>query len=169
VLIRKPILTTVRTIAFFEAAKGVLVLSVGLGLLSLMHRDVQAFAERMVRLSHLNPASHYPRIFIDAAKRVTDANLWKLAAAAMLYAGLRGLEAYGLWRERRWAEWLALITGGIFVPLEIYELIHHPSSLKAAVLTTNLAIVFYMAWVLRHPREQAQELTGAVRNNSAKR
>jgi uncharacterized membrane protein (DUF2068 family) len=157
-LVRKPILTTVRTIALFEAAKGILVLAVGLGLLSLVHRDVQAFAERLVRHSHLNPSSHYPRIFVDAASRVTDIHLWRLAGAAMLYAVVRGVEAYGLWRERRWAEWLALIAGGIFVPVEIYELIHRATWLKVAVLTTNLAIVAYMAWVLLHPAEQAREL-----------
>src|SRR5436305_641496 len=52
-LIRKPLLTGVRTVALFEAAKGALVLAAGLGLLGLIHRDVQAFAERLVRASHL--------------------------------------------------------------------------------------------------------------------
>src|SRR3954466_6605056 len=102
-LIRKPLLTGVRAIALFEAGKGILILVVGLGLLALVHRDVQAFAERLVRLSHLDPASHYPQIFIDAASRVTDGRLWLLAAAAAAYAIVRGIEAYGLWFERRWA------------------------------------------------------------------
>src|SRR5437870_871150 len=107
-LIKKPLLTGVRMFAIFEAAKGALVLLVGLGVLSLLHRDVQAIAERLVRSSHLNPASRYPHIFLDATSRVTDARLWALAAAAGLYSAIRGIEAYGLWKERRWAEWFAL-------------------------------------------------------------
>jgi uncharacterized membrane protein (DUF2068 family) len=158
VLIRKPILTAVRTIALFEAAKGVLVLVAGLGLLSLIDRDVEAIAERVVRHSHLNPASHYPKIFLEAAANVTDTHLLLLAGAAALYALVRGVEAYGLWFERRWAEWFALIAGGVFIPVEIYEMFHHLTWLKLAVFITNLAIVAYMAYVLLNPAKQDREL-----------
>jgi uncharacterized membrane protein (DUF2068 family) len=158
VLVRKPILTTVRAIAVFEAAKGILVLLAGLGLLSLINRDVQEIAERFVRHSHLNPASHYPRIFLDASSRVTNSYLWFLAAAAAVYAVVRLVEAYGLWFERRWAEWFALVAGAVYVPVEVYELIHRATWLKAGVLLTNLAIVAYMAYVLLHPAEQDGEL-----------
>lgn len=157
-LVRKPILTAVRAVAIFEAAKAALVLAAGLRLLSLVGQDVQAFAERLVRHSHLNPASHYPRIFVDAASRVTDANLWLFAGGALLYSIVRGVEAYGLWLERRWAEWFALVAGGIYVPVEIYELVTRPTWIKVVILATNLAIVGYMAWVLRHPAEQDREL-----------
>ena len=160
-LVRKPILTTVRIIALFEAAKAGLVLLAGVGLLSLVHHDVQAFAERLVRHSHLNPASHYPRIFVDAAGRVTDANLWLFAGGALLYAIVRGVEAYGLWHERTWAEWLALVAGGLYVPVEIYELVRHATWLKVVVLVTNLAIVAYMVWMLRHRAEQDRERLGS--------
>jgi len=63
--LHKTVITThlsggVRTIAFFEALKGMLVLAAGFGLLSLVQQDLQAAAERLVRLFHLNPAHHYP-------------------------------------------------------------------------------------------------------------
>lgn len=166
-IVRKPILTTVRTIAVFEAAKGALVLLAGLGLLSLINRDVQDVAERLVRHSHLNPASHYPRIFVDAAARVTNTHLRLLACAAAVYAAVRFVEAYGLWKERRWAEWFALVAGAIYVPVEVYELIHRASWTKGAVLLTNLAIVAYMAYVLLHPAEQARELAAAPKASAA--
>jgi uncharacterized membrane protein (DUF2068 family) len=157
-LIRKPLLTGVRAIALFEAAKGALVLLAGLGLLALVHRDVQAFAERLVRVSHLDPASRYPRIFIDAASRVTDARLWLLAGAATAYALVRGVEAYGLWFERRWAEWFALVSAGLYVPVEVYELLHHASWAKATLLMTNVLVVAYLAYALMHSEDQDREL-----------
>ena len=89
-----------RLVAVFEAAKGLLVLLAGFGLLSMLHRDVQKIAEDLVRLSHLNPASHYPRIFIDAAARATDRHLVLLAGLAFGYALVRLVEGYGLWHER---------------------------------------------------------------------
>lgn len=156
--IRKPLLTGVRTIAIFEAAKGALVLLAGLGLLALVHRDVQAFAERLVRLSHLDPASHYPHIFIDAASRVTDGRLWLLSGAAAAYALVRCVEAYGLWFERRWAEWFALVSAGLYLPVEVYELWHHASWLKAALLFSNLLVVAYLGYALIHSDDQDREL-----------
>src|ERR1041385_9444022 len=65
----KEIAAGVRAIAFFEAVKGTLVLVAGFGLLSLVHRDLEDLAERLVQHSHLNPASHYPRVFLEAAAR----------------------------------------------------------------------------------------------------
>lgn len=118
----RPTTTGLRSIAVLEAAKGLLVLLVGCGLLALIHHDLQANAEALVQHFHLNPASRYPRIFLRAADALTDVRLWLLAAGAAAYAGMRSVEAYGLWRERSWANWLAAISEGIYLPVEIYEL-----------------------------------------------
>ena len=137
-----------RTVAAFEAAKGVIVLVAGFGLLALVHRDAQAVAERFVGHLHLNPAKHYPRIFIDAAARLTDARLWMLAWLAACYAAVRMVEAYGLWRARRWAEWFAAISGGIYLPLEVFELTRGVTWVRLCTLVVNLGIVAYMVRTL---------------------
>lgn len=146
-----PILTGMRTVAVFEAAKGALVLLAGFGVLSLIHHDVQAAADRFVRLSHLNPAGKYPRIFLDAVTRLDDARLWWLAALALGYAVGRAIEAYGLWRGRRWAEWFALAAGASYLPIEAYELRYGLTWFKAGIIATNLVVVAYMAYALRQP------------------
>lgn len=140
---------SLRTIAAFEAAKGALVLTVGLGLLSFVHRYAQDVGEEIVRRFHLNPAHHYPRIFLDAVMHVDNAHLRLLATAALLYSALRFVEAYGLWRMRAWAEWLAIISGGIYLPLELYELIGHATTVKAVVFIVNTGIVAYLVYVRR--------------------
>lgn len=138
-----------RTIAMFEAAKGALVLAVGLGLLSFVHYYAQSVGEEIVRRFHLNLAHHYPRIFIDAITHVDDSHLRQLAFAALLYSTLRFVEAYGLWRLRAWAEWLAIISGGIYLPLELYEIIEHATVVKAVVFLVNAGIVAYLVYVRR--------------------
>jgi uncharacterized membrane protein (DUF2068 family) len=158
-LIKKPLLTGMRAVALLEAIKGMAGLLAMIGFLALLHRDVEAIAERLVKISHLDPGSRYPQLFIDAASKVTDGQLWFLAAAALAYALVRGVEACGLWYERRWAEWFALIAGGLYVPVEVYELIRHATWIKFGVLLTNLAIVVYMAYALRHSAEQDSELS----------
>lgn len=146
-----------RAVAVFEAAKGALVLAAGFGLLSLIHRNVQDFAGQLVAHLHLNPAKGYPRIFLDAVAGVSDARLWMLAALALAYAVVRWIEAYGLWRGRRWAEWFAAASGAIYVPAELYELAHGPDSMKVLLLTVNVCIVAYMILVLAKTRRTGQE------------
>ena len=149
-----------RAVAVYEAAKGTLVLLAGFGLLSIMHRDLQAFAEQLVGHLHLNPAKGYPRIFLDAATHVTDARLWLLAGFALMYAGVRWIEAYGLWLEKRWAEWLAVASGGIYVPAEAYEIAEGVTWTKILLLTVNVCIVAYLIYVLwcsRHNRMERRE------------
>jgi uncharacterized membrane protein (DUF2068 family) len=142
------IFKTMRAIAVFEGAKGVLVLVAGLGLLSLVHRDLQEIAEQMVKHSHLNPASHYPRIFIDAASRTSDTRLMLLALGAAGYSAVRLVEAYGLWHARRWAEWFAAAAGAMYMPFEIYALWHHANWRPALALTLNIAVVAVMIYAL---------------------
>ncbi len=137
----------VRLIAVFEALKGTLVLIAGFGLLSLVHHDLEAFAERLVRHSHLNPARHYPRIFIAAASHTSDSRLRTLAALAFLYAVIRLVEAYGLWHVKVWAEWFAIIAGSVYLPVEVYEIFRRLTWMRAAVLLGNLLIVAYLVRV----------------------
>jgi uncharacterized membrane protein (DUF2068 family) len=134
----------VRSVALFEGIKGLIVLTTGFGVLTLVHRDVQSVAEHVVRHLHMNPASHLPSIFIELAGRITDGKLWALAAGAMGYSTLRLVEAYGLWLDRTWASWLAVVSGGIYLPIEIYELVKKPSVIHAVVFAGNLLIVTYL-------------------------
>lgn len=145
-----------RAVATIEALKGAIVLAAGFGLIALLGRDAEKFAQHLIQRLHLNPAHHYPHIFITAMASVDNTRLLILAALAGLYSLVRFVEAYGLWRARVWAEWLAALSGAIYVPVEIYELLHGVSLLKLAALAINLAIVGYMVWLLTERRRLAR-------------
>lgn len=139
----------IRLVAAIEGLKGLLVLLTASGLLALLHHDVHRLAAELVAHAHLNPAAKYPKIFLDAAAQVTDTRLWQLAAGAAAYSLLRLVEAYGLYRQRAWAEVLAALSGAVYVPFEVLELLRHPSALAAALLALNVAIVLLMVRALR--------------------
>lgn len=140
---------SIRVVAVFEACKGVLVLFAGLGLLSLLHKDLSDLALQLIEHGHLNPAARLPSIFIDAAQRLEDANLRLLALGAATYATVRLVEAYGLWHGRAWAEWLAAGSGALYVPFEVRECLHKPGALSIGLLLLNVAIVLLMVRALR--------------------
>jgi uncharacterized membrane protein (DUF2068 family) len=121
----------------------------GLGLLGLIHSDVQAAGEELVRHFHLSPSAHYPRIFLELTAKVTDGWLWATALGSLLYASMSFAEAYGLWRGKAWAEWLAAISGAIYVPFEMVEIAKKLTALRTASLLVNLVVVGYMLSLLR--------------------
>ena len=144
-----------QAVALMEAVKGFIVLGAGFGMLTLLHRDVAHVAVSLVTRLHIDPEQHYAGVFLEAAEHVTNTKLWIGAALALLYSAIRLSEGYGLWFERRWAEWLGVVSGGIYVPIEVYELWHKPSWIKAATLTLNVAVVLYLVWTLRRGHVRA--------------
>jgi uncharacterized membrane protein (DUF2068 family) len=146
--------TGLKSIAIVEALKGAVVLLAAAGAVSLVHENAQVIADEIVRHFHLNPASHYPRIFLDAVKSLNSSRLWMLAIGACFYAAIRFIEAYGLWHERTWAEWFGVISGAIYLPVEIYELFLGFSFIKFALLATNLLVVGILARAIQRSRHR---------------
>jgi uncharacterized membrane protein (DUF2068 family) len=60
------------------------------------------------------------------------------------YAVLEGVEAVGLWRGRRWAEYLTFVATALLLIPEVYELTDRVTALKVATLVINLAVVAYL-------------------------
>jgi uncharacterized membrane protein (DUF2068 family) len=86
-----------------------------------------------------------------------------IAGFAALYAAVRLVEAYGLWRERSWAEWLAALSGAVYVPFELYELFRRATWFKFGALAINLIVVAYMVRLLyegRQAKKARQQQTG---------
>jgi uncharacterized membrane protein (DUF2068 family) len=139
--------SALRAIATFEAMKGTLVLVAGFGLLTLLHKDAYETAEHLLRVLHFKPEGHVSEVFLRAADKVTDAKLWAAAAGALVYSTVRFVEAYGLWNARVWAEWFALLSGSLYLPWEIFELIARPTPVRWLIFGSNLIIVLYMLYV----------------------
>jgi uncharacterized membrane protein (DUF2068 family) len=143
----------VRGVAIFEAGKGLIALAVAIWLISLRHRDLETVAEHLLRflhrILHLSPDGHLARMIMRGASRVNHHNLHIFTLLAFAYVAIRFVEAGGLWLEKEWAEWFALISGALYMPYEIYELALRPTLVKAAIVLINGLIVWYLAWLLR--------------------
>jgi len=134
----------VRVIAVFEAVKGCIGLLAGFGILSLMHRDIADFAEDLVGFLHLNSEGRLAHRIVETITKLNPSNIKFFFGLSLLYATIRFVEAYGLWRLRAWAEWFAIISGTLYIPIEIYELIEKPTFTRAGILIFNIVIVLYL-------------------------
>ncbi|NDH52090.1 MAG: DUF2127 domain-containing protein [Betaproteobacteria bacterium] len=68
---------------------------------------------------------------------------------AAAYCGIRLAEAYGLWYAKAWAEWLAALSGAIYLPIELFELYQGATWLGLAVLLLNVLVVAIMLLAVR--------------------
>ena len=71
-----------------------------------------------------------------------------LAIAAAVYSAVRMAEAVGLWLRKTWAEWFAVLTGGMYIPIEAFEAARSFTWPRVTVLLVNIGVVSYLLFVL---------------------
>ncbi len=147
-----------RGVAVLEFLKGLAVLLIGAGFATMLHRDhdVEDVAVNLLYALHIHHHHHVSAIFLRLADKLEDANLILVAVFAGAYVCIRFVEAYGLWFGRAWAEWLALVSGSIYLPLEIFELFRRATPIRFGILLINILIVVYMAWLRWQAHAQRQ-------------
>jgi uncharacterized membrane protein (DUF2068 family) len=81
---------------------------------------------------------------IDSLFSLESSKLHLFGVVLLVYAGVEGIEAIGLWYQRRWAEYLTFIVTTSLLPLEVYEIAHKLSPFKILAFLINLAVVIYL-------------------------
>ena len=81
---------------------------------------------------------------LEHVASLSSTTLYAVAAAAAAYALLEGIEAVGLWFQKRWAEYLTFVATIVFIPYEVYELARALSPFKIVALAINVAIALYL-------------------------
>ena len=137
-------------IAGFKILKGLILLTVSLGLLPLVHADIATFFSRLFETLRLDADSrilHGVILKIDALQPhdVLMASLVSMAFAAVLLT-----EGIGLWYQMSWAAYVAVVSTSLFIPFEIYELVAQVTVMRMLLLIVNLAIVWYLVAQLKH-------------------
>ena len=120
----------------------------GIVAITLVHKDLWLIAESLLAAFHIDTDRRSAQLFLDFADNITDARLWAAARIAFAYAALRFTEAYGLWHERAWGEWVALVSGALLMPMEVHELLRGLTWVRGAMFLGNVAVVLYMLHVI---------------------
>ena len=90
-----------------------------------------------------------PVRLIQTALHTRHTTLVWVTIGVLAYGVLELVEAVGLWMLKRWGEYVAVVGTGIFVPLEIYELLEKVTWLRLVALALNLFAVVYILWTKR--------------------
>ena len=160
-------------IAVFELVKAVLFVAAAAGVFHLVKRDTQVELTKLLHAFRISGDSHFVKDLLLKANVITDPTKRILSGLLLLYAALHATEGTGLMLRKRWAEYITVIMTGIFIPYELYLLIHHTTHArvlqvvpadqkwvtlfsqhifvwKILVLIANVGIVCYLIYHLRH-------------------
>jgi uncharacterized membrane protein (DUF2068 family) len=115
-----------------------------------LHSDYTHFLQNL-RNGVVGPAAGRGGFWtlINRLFAISEVDLILIGVALVLYCLLLSVEIVGLWRARRWAEYLTFIESCVLLPYEFYELTKSVTVLKVAGLVLNLIILLYLAIVHR--------------------
>ena len=133
------------TIIAIKLGKALLLAAAAFGLFSLMDDDLPATFDRLVRAFKLNPEWQFCIELGNQLRSLTPTNLGWLSGGALLYSLLLFVETVGLWLRGYWAVWLAIGETAFFIPIEVFDLVRHPTGVVEAILVINVCIVVYLA------------------------
>ena len=124
--------------------KGLLLLLLSAGLLSLINKDLDLLSQQLADILNLDVDNYYINLLLSKVGMAKTTLLVEISIGLVLYGILCLIQAYGLHKRKRWAEYLTVVAISLFIPFEVYEVVHRLSVLRVAVLVLNIVIVYYL-------------------------
>jgi uncharacterized membrane protein (DUF2068 family) len=136
-------------IGSLKLLKALLLIMVGIGAIRFLHRDLAGAILHWTQVLGVDPDNRYVHALLVKIIRVTPKQLKELSVGTFFYAGLFATEGVGLLMRKRWAEYFTIITTGLFIPLEVFELFRHFTITRLVVTIVNALIIWYLVTRVR--------------------
>jgi len=143
----------------FKLIEGSLLAVFALGVLRIPLQDLVDVIEGWKSLLHSDANSEFLGGLLQKLSAVSETELKQISGVILIFAGIFLTQGIGLMMKKRWAEYLTVIATGLVIPLELYEMIKHFAVAKLILLAINVAIVWFLIWVLR--RRSGRDLEAA--------
>jgi uncharacterized membrane protein (DUF2068 family) len=147
-------------IVAIKLVKGVALVLLALGVLTLAHKNLSGTFDQFLRWVHLDPERSFFQGIGDWLDTITPANVREVATGTFLLGLFLIVLGLGLAIRVKWAIWLAIGEAAFFIPVEIFELVRHrnpaitvhprpelfshPKLGLVVVLALNVFIVWYL-------------------------
>lgn len=143
---------------------GPLEIVLSLKLLTLLNKDMEAFALDLAGLFNLDIGNYYVNAAVREVGLMEYNTMLGISIGIFLLGVLVLVEGVGLHLRRRWAEWLTVAATAVFIPFEVYEVALRATPVKLGALALNCAIVWYLVkhkeLFRRKRREHAHDVRG---------
>ena len=140
-------------IAVYKLLLALFFVSVGVGALRLVGKDVGDILSRIASDLRFNPEGRIVNFLLDRASILDDHMLHRISFAAFCYAAIGIAEAIGLYLEKAWGEYLTIVITASFLPWEIVEIVRRQTLPRVSLLVVNVAVLVYLSklvWERQH-------------------
>jgi len=86
---------------------------------------------------------------IQRAFTLSPRVLGYIAIGLVVYVAIELIEGIGLWLEKRWGEYFAMVATSVFLPYEVYDLTAKVTVTRVLFFAVNLALVLYLVLTKR--------------------
>jgi uncharacterized membrane protein (DUF2068 family) len=154
-----------RLIAAMKILKGAALAGLSLGFFDLIHRDLTEVAKHFVQVFRISPENHYVELALTKLGVVDPKTLRQLGVLTAFDGSVQLLEGLGLWFGAWWAEYLVVISTGIFIPKEGMATYAHPTWVRITILVLNVAMFIYVAQLVfkRHMARRTAKRAAAAK------
>jgi uncharacterized membrane protein (DUF2068 family) len=139
-------------IGLFKLVKAIFFFCIGIGAIHLLHKDLEDEVMRLALRFKFDPESRFVSLLLAKVDLIDAHRLRQISVGTFGYSALALTEGVGLLLEKVWAEYLTLILTISFLPWELYELARRPDWFRLSLLLTNLAVLWYLVWLLRRKK-----------------
>ncbi len=133
-----------KLIIFQKVTTGILQLIIAYGFYSIKDTGLAAATEKIAYLLEVSMDNYYVNMFLDQTVHTSSNTLVILSVVFFIFGATGFVEAYGLHRREKWAEWLVVCFTGLFIPFELYEFIVRPNLWVFIVLVITCMIVYFV-------------------------
>jgi uncharacterized membrane protein (DUF2068 family) len=134
-----------RLIIIEKAFLALLAIVLSAGILTLGNTEIQVWIVHLSKVFNLDADNRFIMLLMDFLINAKASTLVGVSVVGFFYAGLNFVEAYGLAKRYRWAEYLTVVATGLFIPFEVYKVIDELTPLRLWALVINILIVIFLA------------------------
>ena len=120
-----------------------------LSVFHIVHKDTQVELRMVLHAFRISGDREFAKQLLLKANVVDTSKKELIGTVLAFYAALFATEGTGLLLRKRWGEWFTVILTSTGVPVEVYEMFHHPNALKFGALMLNILIVWFLVVHLR--------------------
>lgn len=143
-----------RAIAAFRLFRGLVIGAAGIAIYGQTEQSLAAKTEYL--LAEIDLASPVMALMGHALGAPSESLIGHLVVICLAWALLLFVQAYGLWKGRHWAVWLAFLTS-VFVSGAIASVAMPIFGVKTTVVVAgNLMVAVYLLYLLRRKRTVSQ-------------
>src|SRR6516162_5194089 len=144
----KPRAPTLYFIIATKLVKGGLALLLAFGLYRLRDQPPSDVFDHALRMIHLDPENRFLSDIGDKLDQVTPSNVRLVATGTFLYSLLALVEGVGLMFRVPWAGWLTIGESAFFIPIEVFELVHHHQVVERGLITPTHGFYWKISIIL---------------------